>query len=307
MKPFAIEMKNVSKTVHEDTILHNINLQIPEGELLGIFGNRGSGKSTLLRVISGLFKHSEGEINIFQFNMNENYVHAISVIDGFINAPRFYPNLTGLENLELTFIALGKRNKEILMQIIELFKLSDFIHKKTKHYDLFAKQKLALAQALISKPKILLLDQPTNGLADDEIEEYFQYLQILTRDKGITVLFTSNNMPEIQPICDRIIVLEKGEIVNEFNYKLDDERQYFRYMLQVNAPSLATYIIETHLPLLHGLVREFATYITLVTNKKTVPKIIEFLAKNGIEVYELTKLEQANAFMNSKLFGDDHL
>ncbi|UJW59059.1 ATP-binding cassette domain-containing protein [Bacillus sp. A116_S68] len=206
----CIEITNVSKTYKKTTLLDNISLQIEEGKTYGFVGYNGSGKSLLFKAICGLTKIQEGQIivNNEQIGKDTDFINNAGVI---VETPNFIPSLSGIENLRLLAeIQHTISDKEINEALVKVG-LESHKDKKVKHYSLGMKQRLRIAQAIMENPKILILDEPFNGLDKDGIEIIHQLL-LKEKSLGKTILLTSHHENDIDTLCDVVFEMNNGKI-----------------------------------------------------------------------------------------------
>ncbi len=206
MNNLILSCQNLEKTYQKHPILTNVNIEVNSGEIVGFIGENGAGKSTTLKIILGLIKPDKGKVYICGHDLNKNFVAAIKNVGAIIETPSFYANLTGRQNLYL-----AQNSKRVKTdKIINLLNLKNFIDQKVQKYSLGMKQKLALAMALINEPKLLILDEPTNGLDPKGIKDLKNIILKLVKNYHIGVLISSHNLKELEDFCDEIYLLNKG-------------------------------------------------------------------------------------------------
>lgn len=198
-----LELKNISKEYKDYKALDNVSFSLNEGEIVGLIGPNGAGKTTLMRIIVGLTKQYDGEINLIDNTS----------IGCVIETPSFYPYMTGYENLKY-LAELNDVSAEKVMETIELLGLKEALNKKVKGYSLGMRQRLGIAAALLREPKLLILDEPTNGLDPTGIHELRSYIKDIAVKKGITVLISSHILSELEKICDKAIIIKHGKIID---------------------------------------------------------------------------------------------
>ncbi len=211
----VLELKGVEKKFQKKVILKDISMTIYEGEIVGLVGPNGAGKTTLLKSILNLYSISKGEVFVMGRNMQQNFEEAISQIGSLIDGPSSYSDLTGMENIKV--VALMNHMKDLgdSKILVEKLKLNHVIHKKVKTYSLGMKQRLGLVLALMKKPKILLLDEPMNGLDPLGIKELRELLKEISQKEKISILMSSHILSEMENVCDRIIILDNGYIIDD--------------------------------------------------------------------------------------------
>ena len=214
-----VEIKEVFKTIDKEEILSGINLQIAEGEIYGLLGPNGAGKTTLMKCMLTLSTITSGSIEIFGKNLQEHREEILSQIGSIIESPIFYDNCTAKEILEIHAQYMGKNIIEA--NIISALKMVGLKNttKKVKDFSLGMKQRLGLARAFLTKPQLLILDEPINGLDPIGIQEIRNLLLSLSKEHGITILISSHILSEISQIADKIGFIKNGEMVEQVSMK----------------------------------------------------------------------------------------
>jgi len=202
----------INKKIRRKHIIKNVSMDIKAGEVLGFLGPNGAGKSTTLRMIVGLSKADSGSIIIAGHDISKNYVKAMQYVGCMIEGPDMYNNMSGYKNLEMLSVMGDHADKEDLKRVIELVGLENRIHDKVRVYSMGMKQRLGLAAALLHKPKLLVLDEPTNGLDPQGIYEFREIVQGLASE-GIGILISSHLISEVQLMCDKVSIINNGEII----------------------------------------------------------------------------------------------
>ncbi len=207
-----VEVKNVNKNFGKQQVLKNVSFTIEENEIVGFIGPNGAGKSTLMKCLASLVFPDSGEIIINGFDLHKQREKALSSISAMIENPGVFPSSSGYENL-MYFAKMQNISKERVEEVIAYTKLGDKINKKAGQYSLGMKQRLGLGIALLSKPKFLILDEPTNGLDPRGIMELREELRFLAKNENISILISSHQLGEIEKVADRIICINKGELL----------------------------------------------------------------------------------------------
>lgn len=211
--------KNLTKKIGSKTLVHRLNFEVYPGEVNGFLGPNGAGKTTTIRMITGLISISEGEVQICGKDIQKDFESAIIHLGGIVENPEMYKYLTGYQNLvhfarmSRCFSSIAERNKRI-DEVVELVGLTDRIHEKVKNYSLGMRQRLGMAQALLHKPKLLILDEPTNGLDPSGIRELRNYLRKLAHEEKISVFVSSHLLSEMELMCDRIAIIQNGKLID---------------------------------------------------------------------------------------------
>ena len=210
----AIRTANLSKRYGTKNVVNNLNLSIKSGEIVGFLGLNGAGKTTTMRMMLGLIKSTSGECYIQGKKLDLSNLELRNEIGYIIETPYSYPDLTVRENLEIVSKLRGV-NKDNIDWVIEKLKLKQYEHKQEKHLSLGNVARLGIAKAIIHKPKILILDEPTNGLDPFGVIEVRELLKELANNLGTTVLISSHNLEEISKIATRIVIIHEGRLIRE--------------------------------------------------------------------------------------------
>lgn len=215
----AIKTVNLSKKYGKNLVVNDLNLSIESGEIVGFLGLNGAGKTTTMRMLLGLIKPTSGECYIQGNKVDQYNLEVLNEIGYIIETPYSYPDLTVQENLEIVSTLRGLRNKDVVDWVIEKLKLNQYKDKQVKHLSLGNVARLGIAKAIIHKPKILILDEPTNGLDPFGVIEVRELLKELANNLGTTVLISSHKLEEISKIATRIVIIHEGRLIREVESK----------------------------------------------------------------------------------------
>ncbi|HEK9100916.1 ABC transporter ATP-binding protein [Bacillus pfraonensis] len=208
-----LSVRDVKKVIGKKTLVENISFDVNQGEVFGFLGPNGAGKTTTIRMLVGLIKATEGEITIGGYNIQGNFREAMRQIGSIVENPELYTYLTGWENLKQFARMLGGISDERILEIAKMVHLDERIHDKVKTYSLGMKQRLGIAQALLGNPKLLILDEPTNGLDPAGIREMREFIHKLVKEENMSVFISSHLLSEVQMICDRVAIIHKGKMI----------------------------------------------------------------------------------------------
>ena len=235
-----VEIKELFKTIDNEEILSDINLQIAEGEIYGLLGPNGAGKTTLMKCMLSLLTITSGSIEIFGKNLQEHREEILSQVGSIIETPIFYENCTAKEILEIHAQYMGKNITELdIINTLRMVGLKNTT-KKVKEFSLGMRQRLGLARAFLTKPRLLILDEPINGLDPVGIQEIRNLLQLLSKEHGITILISSHILSEISQIADKIGVIKNGSMIEQVYMKdlikenIDLEEYFMSHFLSKN-------------------------------------------------------------------------
>jgi ABC-type multidrug transport system ATPase subunit len=283
---FIIETQNLNfRFSSQEIALKDIQLQVPEGSIYGFLGPNGAGKTTTLRLILGLLQKQEGKVLFFEKDFDQNRIEILKNVGTLIEAPSLYAHLTATENLQI-LQKIYQCPKERIAEVLEIVGLSKTGKKKAGKFSLGMKQRLSIAMALLHEPKILILDEPTNGLDPNGIIEIRELLKKLNSEKNITVLISSHLLSEIEKLVSHVGIIHKGEML--FQGTLDDlhKKQSEKSLVgfETNNISETIRLLNSNgysANELHGMVQ------IPLTDKKNIAMLNQILVQNGIEVYHI--------------------
>jgi ABC-2 type transport system ATP-binding protein len=195
--------------------LHDVSFHVAKGEIYGLLGHNGAGKSTSLGIILGMVMPDKGDVTIGGISVRDNRSQALRKVGAIFEAPAFYDYLSGWENLRILMGYSGGFDEKAAREVIERVGLSRRVHSKVRTYSHGMRQRLALAQALLPEPEVLLLDEPTDGLDPEGIKWFRDFILSLRDERGMTVLFNSHLLAEVELMCDRVAILREGRRVFE--------------------------------------------------------------------------------------------
>lgn len=284
MENYTIETKDISKSYGKEQILYNVNLLVPEGSIYGFLGKNGAGKTTTLKIITGLIRQDSGESFVFGKNIRTHRVEILKNTGAIIESPGFYSNLTAKENLNLFMSYYGNKDKNRIAECLDVVEL----HSENKIYEKFSlgmKQRLGIAFALLNKPKLLILDEPTNGLDPEGIIKIRELIKKFSKEFGITVLISSHILSEVQQFATHIGIIDKGRLIQQgrvedmFN---DEIREYTIHVSDVvKVKSVFDSAIEYH-------INEERNEIAIKCSKEMASEILKSILDNNVEVYSMT-------------------
>lgn len=220
-----LEVKNLSKKYRERIVVNNISFDGYKGEVLGFLGPNGAGKTTTIRMITGLINSNGGTVNICGSSINEDFECAMKNIGAIVETPTLYEFMTGEDNIKL-FAKLKKASSEQVERVKKITGLGEDLKRKVKEYSLGMKQRVAIGIAVLGDSKILILDEPSNGLDPIGIKELRVLLKELAHNEGKCILVSSHQLQEMQLTCDRAIIISKGNILKVVDVnKLNEEKK----------------------------------------------------------------------------------
>ncbi len=288
-----LEIKNLTKTYKDRIAVNHISFDIYEGEIFGFIGPNGAGKSTAIKMITGLAKITEGDVYINSQSIKKNFKKAISNVGAIVESPEMYNYMTGYENL-LYFARLHKNvTKERIFEVAKLVNLESRLKDKVKKYSMGMKQRLGIAQAILHKPKLLILDEPTNGLDAYGIIEVRNLLKELARKEKISILISSHILAELEMICDTIAVIKDGKIIELKSLeklKQGNNADVQNIALKVDYPNYAGKLIYQR----YNVSVELAgSEIIFPCPEKSVPDVIAFLISKRLSIFNMRTITKS--------------
>lgn len=283
----VLEVNNVYKKLGKREIIKGISFSIKEGEIFGFLGPNGAGKTTTIRMLVGLIAADKGNISICDNSIGTNRVKALSNVGAVVENPEMYTYLTGRQNLNM-IADIKKIPRKNVDEIIDLVNLTGRIDDKVGKYSLGMKQRLGLASALLSKPKLLILDEPTNGLDPTGIIDFREIVKKAVKETNAAVLISSHILSEVQQLCDTVAFINHGEIkAIESIADGNVNNQTETLTIVVGNSSKATAALQ-NIKMVRGCSALDNTF-TVVTDKNSSPEVIKALVGENIDIYEVYK------------------
>lgn len=278
-----LEVNNLSKSFQGNRILKDVSLTVREGDIYGLLGKNGAGKSTTMKAILKLIKLDSGTIKLFdQYNIAETNAY-LSDIGSLIEAPSFYPNLTAIENLKI-LQCLADVPQDNIEKVLTIVDLQNVPKKKlVKNYSLGMKQRLGIALALLKFPKLIILDEPTNGLDPKGVREIRELIALLPEKYGTTVLISSHILSEIEKIANRVAIINNGQI--KYEGSLAELEKTSRLVIKTDNNSAAVRLLEQHQYLINKQNEDGFDLNNI--DRATIIQINQLLVTHDIGVHEL--------------------
>ncbi|MCS0787431.1 ABC transporter ATP-binding protein [Cytobacillus firmus] len=285
---YVVQTNGLMKAVKGKTLVSNVNLHIKKGEIYGFLGQNGAGKTTIMKMLTGLLIPSKGEILLFGKKLTETNKSGLKRVGSIIEYPIFFEHLTAMENLELHCEYLGYYDKKAITQALEMVQLKGIEDKVVKDFSLGMKQRLGIVRAIITKPELIILDEPTNGLDPIGIKDMRDLIRMLNKEYGITFLLSSHILGEIEQIVDRVGVIQNGKLVNEVS--LAEIRKQRADYIEIVTPDAdrTAYLLEHELRISNmKIVGDRRVRIYDIT--KSQSEITKVLILHDIEIEEIQK------------------
>lgn len=291
---YIIRTHQLRKCFKDIEVIKNVNINIKQGEIYGFLGPNGAGKTTVMKMIMNLLQPTSGSVEIFGKEIKKNSTEQLKRMGAIIENPIFYEKLTAKENLELHCEYMGYYNTQEIDEVLRLVNLRGINQKAIGHFSLGMKQRLALARAILTKPEILILDEPINGLDPEGISEMRNLIKLLSREYGMTIMMSSHILGEVEQIADTIGVINEGRLIKEV--AMDEiyhlEEKFIEVMVDDIKTSLC--VLETQLGI--NNMRMIGENAIRIYDQTSINQVSKVLITNGINIESIkqkgTSLEE---------------
>lgn len=300
----VLTVKNLTKEYKNKKVVNNITFSLLPGQIFGFVGPNGAGKSTTIKMITGLIPITSGEVRICGYSIKKSFKNAISKVGAVVEMPELYPYLSGYKNLKLFASFYGKKAIKRIPFIVKLVGMENRIKDKVSTYSLGMKQRLGIAQALLNKPALLILDEPTNGLDPNGIVEMRNILKTLAEKENITIIISSHNLAELEHTCDIIGIINDGKIIEyktmqQINALLESKQ---RIQFMCNYPNYAAMLLKKKYSLQSKVA---GNSIILPLQEKYLATVISFLTSKKVKIYGIKKIQKSLENLYFELLNND--
>lgn len=277
-----LETRGLSRRFGRIQAVDDVNLEVQEGDIYGFLGLNGAGKTTTIRMILQLIRADRGEVRIFGKNVKSNFLEVMRGVGALVELPAYYPYLSGCQNLEILRLAAGGIPKARIEEVLELVRLRDRMHDRVATYSQGMRQRLAIAMALLPKPKLAILDEPTNGLDPHGINHIREALQRLNREEGTTFLISSHLLHEVEITCNRVGIIKEGKLILQETVKSLLTESTGEVRLECEPVEAALRVLEGRHVKATG---EEDGSITFVADRGALPDLHAELVRAGVRVW----------------------
>lgn len=286
MSEILIDVKNLEKQYMKNTVLKDASFQIREGMICGLVGPNGAGKTTIMKALGGLIEPTAGTISLFGETDEKGLAHSRSRMCFMIETPYAKQNLSAKENLEKLMIQKGLPDRSRIDEVLKLVELDNVGKKPVKQFSLGMKQRLGIAGALLSKPEIMVLDEPVNGLDPEGIVQIRELLIRLNREENITIVISSHLLSELSQLCTDYIFICKGDIVEKISADELTKKCHDYYLISTDNDQLVPAVLRNKLDITDIEVEESGA-VRLYERIDEIRLISKTLFENGIIPTEL--------------------
>ena len=278
MGDVVLKCEHLHKNFGKKEILKDVSLELEKGDILGFIGPNGAGKTTTIKLILGLQSITSGTVKINGYDITSNFTNAIRNVGAIVENPDLYMYLTGYENLKLIANLYKGVGKERIDEVVKLVKLENRINDKVSRYSLGMRQRLGIAQAILHKPNLLILDEPTNGLDPEGIKEIRELLKDLAEKEEMAVLISSHNLLELETFCNKICIIKNGKVM-ETN-KIEDVKNIAKsgYIFEIDNTEMIDKMFKNVTIVNRNMFK-------IAVDRDEVPSVIKILVENDIKIY----------------------
>ena len=289
---YMIQTTALTKSYKGKTVVDHVNLHVRKGEIYGFVGPNGAGKSTIMKMLLNLVQPDSGEVYILGEKMSEESFECLKQIGSIIENPYFYEKMTARQNLEFHCDYMGYHNPARIDEVLELVRLQNIDGKSITHFSLGMKQRLAIARAILTKPELLILDEPINALDPEGIKEMRLLFQRLNQDFGTTIFISSHILSEVEQIADRIGIITGGSLLKEVS--MSDVHEYQAEYMEINVDDVkkAACLLETYGKYAHFTVTGNCG-IRIYDKNVSGKEISALLVKNGVGLESIGRKENS--------------
>lgn len=289
MAELILKCEKLNKNFGKKQILKNVNLEINKGDILGFIGPNGAGKTTTIKLILGLQSITSGKVLINGHDVAKDFTKAIERVGAIVENPDLYMYLSGYENLKLIANLYNNIDEKRIQEVISLVKLEKRIKDKVSKYSLGMRQRLGIAQAIIHKPNLLILDEPTNGLDPEGIKEIRDLLLELAEKEEMAILISSHNLAELDNLCNKVSIIKNGEIIETSNIEqIKNEEKTQVQIFELDDANKVKNINELKNKKIEVIDNQ---NITIEISKSEVPEIVKILVEQSVKIYSIREKE----------------
>lgn len=288
----VLKLEHLTKQYGKRTSVNDISLEVYSGEVFGFLGPNGAGKTTTIRMITGLHSITSGEVFVCGKSIKKDFKGAIGNIGGIIENPEMYKYMSGWDNLKYYASMYDGIGDAQIEDAVRLVRMQNRIHEKVKQYSLGMRQRVGIAQSLLHNPRLLILDEPTNGLDPAGIHEMRAFLQMLAHDYGIAIFISSHILTEMQLMCDRVGIVNLGNLiaVKTMEEWMSETGNGIKIKLLSSDTEKCIRILENKLGY---QVERNGALLVFNTTKDRLPDLTPALASEGVSVLSMTQGEKS--------------
>ena len=283
----VLKCENLCKNFGKKQILHNVSLELTEGDILGFIGPNGAGKTTTIKLILGLQGITAGKVYINGYDIEKQFTKAIERVGAIVENPDMYMYLSGKQNLKLVANMYKGIKEEDIDRVVKLVKLENRINDKVSKYSLGMRQRLGIAQAILHKPNLLILDEPTNGLDPEGIKEMRELLVELAQKEKMAILISSHNLAELDNFCNKVCIIKNGKVIETSDIDTIKKTDNLNTKIfEIDNTDKIKNILKNV-----EIINE--TQFKIHSEKEKIPEIVKKLVEKDIKIYGITEEEKS--------------
>ena len=287
MQKEILKCENLHKKIGKKEILKGISLELDEGDILGFIGPNGAGKTTTIKLILGLQSITSGKVFINDYDIERDFEKAIAKVGSIVENPDLYMYMSGYDNLKLIANLYKTVDKKRIDEVVNLVGLENRIHDKVSKYSLGMRQRLGVAQAILHKPTLLILDEPTNGLDPEGIKSMRELLVKLAKEEHMAILISSHNLAELESFCNKVCIIKNGVIIETSDIQdVKKEVSDGYFIFEVNDTKQAKLLLGND----STIIDESKKMSVLVSNMLELSRLESGALKPNFEVFNVNRL-----------------
>ena len=306
--PFILQTNRLSKKIGSKMLVTDVDIHIRKGEIYGFLGPNGAGKTTVMKMITNLWKPASGTIELFGERLTPKSYDVLKRMGSIIEFPVFYDHMTGRENLQLHCEYMGYYNTGSVENAMQMLNLTDAADQPVRNYSLGMKERLGIARAVMCKPELLILDEPTNGLDPAGMKQIRDLLKMLSSEYGITIMISSHILSEVESIADTVGIIHHGRMMKEIRMQDIEETNLNYVEISVTDEKKAAYVLAEMLKLHNFKVFDNGK-IRIYDHSGSTQQLTKTLALNDVEVMGIGKKAETleDYFLKLTGEGNDHV
>lgn len=300
---YVLQTNHLTKRIDGKELVKDVNIHVKKGEIYGFLGPNGAGKTTVMKMITNLWKPTEGTVELFGETLENASYDVFRRMGSIIEFPTFYEHMSGRDNLQLHCEYMGYYSKDSLAEALNMLGLSEAADKPVKRYSLGMKQRLGIARAILCRPELVVLDEPTNGLDPAGMKQIRDLFRMLSAEYGITFLISSHLLSEIESIADTIGIISRGNLIREVSMQEISEMNTAFIELSVENTQKAAYVLSDRMKLTQFKIMDDSR-IRIYEVSVGTQRISKELLLNGVEITSITKHTESLEDYFLKLTGE---
>lgn len=285
---YILQTSHLSKTIDGKQLVTDVNIHVKKGEVYGFLGPNGAGKTTVMKMLTNLWKPTSGTVALFGKALEKTSYEVLKRMGSIIEFPTFYDHMSGKDNLQLHCEYMGYYNKGSVEEALQMLGLSDAADRPAGSYSLGMKQRLGIARAILCKPELVILDEPTNGLDPAGMKQIRDLFRMLCIEYGMTLMISSHLLPEIESIADTVGVIHHGKMMKEISMKEIAETNTAYIELAVEDTKKAAYVLAEKMQLSNFKIVNDSG-IRIYEQGVTTQKISRELMANDVEIASISQ------------------